>query len=184
MSDRGFKIRNQSAIHFITFATVGWIDVFTRQLYRDIVLNSLRYCQDKKALSLHAWCLMTNHIHLIASSKNNDLSGTLRDFKKFTGCELIKSILENKSESRKEWMLPIFMDSGLLNARNTNYQFWQQDNHPIELFSSKFIVQKINYIHENPVRAGIVVKPEHYLHSSATDYVQQKKCGLLHVDFL
>lgn len=184
MSDRGFKIRHQSEVHFITFATIGWVDVFTRPIYRDIVINSIRFCQDNKGLALHAWCLMTNHIHLIASSKTNDLSGTLRDFKKYTGHELIKSITENKSESRKEWMLPVFKEAGQVNARNTNYQFWQQDNHPIELFSSKFILQKIIYIHDNPVRAGFVDKPEHYLYSSARDYILQKKCGLLHVDFL
>src|SRR5882672_8497949 len=85
MSDGGYKIRNQAAIHFITFAVVEWIDVFTRKEYRDIVLESIKYCQAEKGLLLHCWCIMSNHLHLIASAKNNNLSDILRDFKKFTG---------------------------------------------------------------------------------------------------
>jgi hypothetical protein len=81
-------------------------------------------------------------------------------------------------------MLRIFKEEGEKNSRNTNYQFWRQDNQPQELYSAAFIFQKINYIHNNPVEAGIVEKPEHYLYSSAKDYVLTKKCGLLDVVFL
>ena len=80
MSDGGYKIRNQAAIHFITFAVVEWVDVFTRKDYRDIVLESLKHCQAEKGLLLHCWCIMSNHLHLIISAKNNDLSDILRDF--------------------------------------------------------------------------------------------------------
>ncbi len=82
MSEGGYKIRNQAAIHFITFAVVEWVDVFTRQQYRDIVLDSIKYCQAEKGLLLHCCCVMSNHLHLIASAKNKDLSDVLRDFKK------------------------------------------------------------------------------------------------------
>src|SRR5215203_5557947 len=105
MSEGGYKIRNPAAIHFITFAVVEWVDVFTRKDYRDIVLDSLRYCQNNKGLLLHCWCIMSNHLHFIASAKNQDLSDVLRDFKKFTSRELIRSIQLNKKESRREWML-------------------------------------------------------------------------------
>ena len=81
MNEGGYKIRNQSAIHFLTFAVVAWIDVFTRKEYRDIVLESIRYCQAEKGLLLHCWCIMSNHLHLITSAKNHDLSDVLRDFK-------------------------------------------------------------------------------------------------------
>jgi REP element-mobilizing transposase RayT len=74
MSEGGYKIRNQAAIHFITFATVEWIDVFTRKQYRDIVLDSIRFCQVEKGLLLHCWCIMSNHLHLIVSAKNENLS--------------------------------------------------------------------------------------------------------------
>ena len=105
MSDGGYKIRNQAAVHFITFAVVEWIDVFTRKAYRDNVLESIRHCQDKKGLLLHAWCIMSNHLHLIVSAKESNLSDILRDFKKFTSKQIIKAIQDNEYESRKTWML-------------------------------------------------------------------------------
>jgi len=184
MTEGGYKIRNPMAIHFITFAVVAWVDVFTREKYRDIVLESIKYCQDKKGLMLHCWCIMSNHLHLITSAKNQDLSDVLRDFKKFTSKQIIAAIDSNFHESRREWMLEIFRREGEKNSRNRNYQFWRQDNQPQELYSAAFIFQKLNYIHNNPVEAGIVERPEHYLYSSAKDYFHTKKCGLLDLVFL
>ena len=184
MDNGRYKIRNKKEIHFVSFAVVEWIDVFTRKEYRDILLESLRFCQDKKGLSLHAWCVMSNHVHLMASSRNYDLSGTLRDFKKFTGKQIIEAISSNEHESRKEWMLQIFKDAGQKNSRNTNFQFWRQDNQPKECYSQVFTAQKLHYIHNNPVVAGIVDKPEDYLYSSARDYHKTDHCGLLKVAFI
>jgi putative transposase len=101
MSEGGYKIRNQEAIHFITFAVTEWVDVFTRKDYRDIVLDSLRFCQAEKGLLLHCWCIMSNHLHLIISAKNKDLSDVLRDFKKYTSKQIITAIQNNQHESRK-----------------------------------------------------------------------------------
>jgi REP element-mobilizing transposase RayT len=184
MSDGGYKIRNKKEVHFVTFAVVEWVDVFTRKEYGNIILDSLRFCLEEKGLLLHGWCLMSNHIHLIASAKNENLSNILRDFKKFTSKQVISAIEKNEHESRRQWMLKIFIEEGNKNSRNKMYQFWRQDNQPKELYSPKFFFQKLNYIHNNPVVAGIVEKPEHYLYSSATDYFERKKCGLLDVSFL
>ncbi len=184
MSEGGYKIRNQAAIHFITFAVVEWVDVFTRKDYRDMVLDSIRFCQQEKGMLLHSWCIMSNHIHLVLSAKKNDLSGLLRDFKKFTSKQLIAAINNNPKESRREWMLEVFRREGAKNSRNSEYQFWRQDNQPMELYSAAFIFQKMNYIHNNAVEAGIVEKAEDYLYSSARDYKLTRKCGLLDVVFL
>ncbi|MBC7948795.1 MAG: transposase [Chitinophagaceae bacterium] len=184
MVDLGYKIRNQAAIHFITFAVVEWVDVFTRKEYSDIILNSIKHCQDEKGLLLNSWCIMSNHLHLIGSAKNKNLSDILRDFKKFTSKEIVKAIEVNPKESRGDWMLRIFREEGQRNSRNVSYQFWRQENHPIELYSSAFIFQKMNYIHNNPVEAGIVERPEHYLYTSAKDYYFSRKCGLLDLVFL
>ena len=184
MSIGGHKIRNKTLPHFITFAVVEWVDVFTRQSYRDILLDSLRYCQKEKGLILNSWCVMSNHFHMIASAKEENLSDILRDFKKYTSKEIIKAIECNSLESRKDWMLKIFKDQGSSNTRNKEYQFWRQENCPIELYSPKFSWQKINYIHFNPVRAGIVIRPEDYLYSSAIDYKHMDKRGLLEVVYL
>jgi putative transposase len=184
VSEGGYKIRNQAAIHFITFAVVGWVDVFTRKEYRDIVVDSIRFCQQEKELLLHSWSIMSNHLHLIVSAKNENLSDVLRDFKKFTSKQIVSAIARNQKESRREWTLKIFKKEGEKNSRNTEYQFWRQDNQPMELYSGRFIFQKMNYIHNNAVEAGIVEKPEDYLYSSAKDYKLTKKCGLLDLVFL
>ena len=127
---------------------------------------------------------MSNHIHLIASAVDYNLSDILRDFKKFTSKEIIKAITNNEQESRKEWMLEIFRRAGQKNSRNSEFQFWRQDNQPKEVYSPAFVFQKLNYIHNNPVEAGIVRKAEDYLYSSAVDYFYTKKCGLLELVFL
>ena len=184
MTIGGHKIRNKEAIHFVTFAVVEWVDVFTRKLYKDIIVDSLKHCQNERALLVHAWCLMSNHLHLILSARNHDTSEILRDFKKYTSKQITAAIKNNKQESRRDWMLRVFREQGEKNSRNTNYQFWRQDNQPKELYSSTFIVQKINYIHNNPVEAGIVERPEHYLYSSARDYHHGERIGLLPVAFL
>ena len=182
--DGGYKIRNQTAIHLITFAVVEWIDVFTRKDYRDIILESLEHCQTEKGLLLHCWCIMSNRLHLIVSARNQDLSDILRDFKKFASKQIIEAIKANQHESREDWMIKIFREEGMKNSRNKNYQFWRQDNQPHELYSPAFVFQKINYIHNNPVEAGIDERPEHYFYSSAKGYFQTKKCGLLDLVFL
>ena len=183
MKDDGYKIRDQHAVHFITFSVVEWVDVFTRKTYADIVIQSLLYCINNKGLKLHGWCIMSNHIHLIISTANGNLSDILRDFKKFTSKEIITTIENNKQESRKNWMLWIFKKAGEKNSRNKEYQFWQQDNHPIQLETVEFTLDKLNYMHNNPVKAGIVDKAEEYLFSSAREYYFGKG-GLLPIEHL
>lgn len=184
MSDRGYIIRNQYAIHFITFSVVQWIDIFTRKIYADIIVDSLKYCQTNKGLKIHAWCIMSNHIHLIISTdEDNKLSDVIRDFKKFTSVSILAELQNSHNESRKKWMLWIFKKAGEENNRNKDYQFWQQDNHPIELDNSEIIDSKMDYLHQNPVRAGFVIKEEDYFYSSAIDYYLNEK-GLIDIDFL
>jgi putative transposase len=184
MSKGGYKIVNKEAIHFITFAVVEWVDVFTRKEYKDILIDSLKHCQKEKGLVVYAWCIMSNHIHLAVSAKNQDLSDILRDFKKFTSKQVIKAIEESKTESRKEWMLQVFKKHGTINSRNSEYQFWRQNNQPKEMYSESFIKQKMDYIHNNPVEEGMVDKAEEYLYSSARDYYHGRKIGLLEIEWL
>jgi len=184
MSSGGYKITDQGAMYFITFAVVSWVDVFTRREYSDLVIESLKHCQENKGLVIYGWCIMTNHLHMIISAKENNISSVLGEFKKFTSKKIINSILTNQIESRKEWMIKIFKEAGELNSRNTNYQFWQQDNEPKIIFTPQFGSQKLEYIHNNPVEAGIVEKAEEYIYSSARDYYYGKDCGLIKIEFL
>jgi REP element-mobilizing transposase RayT len=95
-----YKFSNPDGIYFVTFTTVEWVDVFTRLSNIEIVLDSLRFCQKDKGLLIHAWCIMSNHMHLIISRNAKDeLAGIVRDFKKFTSSMIIKAIQE-KPESR------------------------------------------------------------------------------------
>ena len=123
---------------------------------------------------------MSNHVHLIINAADGNLSDILRDFKKFTSKSIIAAIETSKEESRKNWMLWIFKKAGEKNSRNSSYQFWRQDNHAIQLDTVQFTLDKLNYLHSNPVKAGIVDKPEEYLLSSARDYHLAKEgCYLL-----
>lgn len=165
---RKYKFHNESGVYFVTFATHKWVDVFTRNEYKDILIENLNFCQENKGLELFAWCIMTNHVHIIARAKEGfTLPDFLRDFKKYTAKAIIKAIKENQRESRKEWLLEMFK------TENGN-RFWRGDNKPIEIWSNYVFDQKLNYIHNNPVEAGLVFKAEDYVYSSARDYAGEK----------
>ena len=169
----GFKIHKQDAAYFLTLQVVYWIDLFSRKRYRDIIVDSLNYCCTKKGLTVYAYVIMSNHIHMIVSADNKDLSALIRDIKSFTCKQLIASIF-NHTESRREWMIKLFRHAASKHQRNTTYQIWTHENHAEECYSPKFTWRRINYIHENPVRAGIVKAAEDYIYSSASDYAGQK----------
>ena len=178
-----YKFYNPDGTYFVTFAVVRWVDVFTRDIYREIILDSLKYCQTEKGLRLHAYVIMTNHLHLIVSREGkNLLENIMRDLKKFTSSQLIKAIKNNPYESRKEWMLEIFETEGRKNPNNRHYQFWQQDNHPIELATNKMIDQRLEYLHNNPVKQGFVKNAEDYPWSSISNYIGEK--GMIDVEII
>jgi len=168
-----YKIYDQSKAYYLTFTVVGWIDIFSRKIYKDIIIDSLKYCQQNKALNIFAYVIMTNHLHLLINCDEKNLSDIIRDFKKFTSKKIIATIKTEK-ESRREWMLNLFSFEATKHSRNKNFQFWIQESHPVEIYSNKFITQKVNYIHNNPVKAGIVEKPEEYLYSSARNYADME----------
>ncbi len=178
-----YSIRNQEGMYFLTSTVVEWIDVFSRKIYRDTIIDSFDYCIKNKGLRLHAFVIMTNHVHWIASAKEKlKFSDIVRDLKKHTSKEIVKQIQEYAHESRRDWMLNAFSYSGINHSDNKNHKFWQDDNHAMEIFSEKFFEEKLNYIHNNPVRAGWVNKPEDYIYSSAGDYLGIK--GLLDLDLI
>ncbi|CAL2106058.1 transposase [Tenacibaculum sp. 190524A02b] len=175
---RNYKFHNPDGIYFVSFAVVKWLDVFTRNEYKDILLKSLSFCQENKGMEIFSWCIMTNHIHLIFRSiQGQPPQMLLGDFKRFTSKAIVKAIQENPRESRKELLLAEFQKEANKSSNVKKYQFWRHDNKPIELWSTKVINEKINYIHNNPVKAGWVFKPEDYRYSSAIDYAGET--GLL-----
>ena len=177
----GYKIRDQYGLYFMTFTVVGWIDLFSRKIYRDIFLKNMRHCREHKELSIGAFVIMTNHVHVIWQSKCGRLSDTLRDFKSFCTKEFIQTI-EKENESREDWLLHMFRFYANQTNQNKEFKVWTGNNHPEEITSESFMQTKLNYIHENPVRAGWVEKPEHYLYSSASNYIMEK--GIMEIDYL
>jgi REP element-mobilizing transposase RayT len=165
-----YKFRNQEQLYFISFAVVGWIDLFIRNEYKDIMLESWKHCQEHKGLEIYGWCIMTSHVHMIIGTHEEKLENIMRDMKKHTSIALKQAIKDHPGESRREWMLWMMEKAGKKNSQNLEFQLWQQDNHPIELFDNKILHQKLDYIHNNPVIAGIVERPEDYLYSSARNY--------------
>ena len=114
---------------------------------------------------------MTNHIHLIVSvDDGHTISDFVRDCKKFTAKRILDDIENNSIESRREWMLHQFKYYASRHSRNEHYQLWEHENHFVELISPAFTQQKLDYIHENPVKAGWVYKAEDYVYSSASNY--------------
>ncbi len=156
--------------YFLTMTIVGWIDIFTRLSQRFTIINSLKYCQTNKGLEIYAYCLMPSHLHLMCRAPDEiKLFEIIRDFKKFTSKQMIKNINE-ENESRREWLLELFARAREHLKRNYEYKVWQDGYHAEILETNKFIYQKLDYIHMNPVIDKIVDRPEEYLFSSARNY--------------
>ncbi|GMN08187.1 hypothetical protein MTsPCn5_35760 [Croceitalea sp. MTPC5] len=123
-------------------------------------------------MEVYAYCFMPSHIHFIFRSANEDPSGVLRDFKKYTSKKILKTIQNNQQESRKEWLMWMFEKAGKKKGNVSKYQFWQHHNKPIELWSAKVIRQKMDYIHNNPVESGFVTEPTQWKYSSAKNVAE------------
>ena len=177
-----YKFRDPDGIYFTTSTIVQWIDVFTKDIYSNMIIDSLKYCQKSKDLNVHAWCIMSNHIHLIVSKKGDYLlSEIFSSFKQYTSKEIVKS-LHSGTDRRKEWILNIFQEEASRIKCVENYKLWIDGNHPVQLDTNKMIDDRLEYLHNNPVKAGIVYKPEDYVYSSAIDYTGGK--GLIDIDFI
>jgi putative transposase len=177
-----YKFYVKEGLYFVSFAVVYWIDVFTRDSYFNLIIESLDYCRKNKGMEIYAWCIMPSHVHLIFRAQANNPGLLLKEFKTFTSKAIQKAIADNPQESRKEWLLWMMERAGLKNSNVKHRQFWQQHNQPITLWSPAVIDQKVNYIHYNPVEAGFVTEPHYWKYSSALDYSCGK--GLLEIDFV
>ena len=177
---RKYKFLDQGQLYFVTFTIVYWIDLFIRNEYKDILLESWNYCIKNKGLEVYGWCIMTSHVHMIIGSNKSKMEDLNRDIKKYTAAQLYKAIQHHSNESRKEWMTVLFMKAGA--EKGQKIKIWQDHSRPIELSTPFIANQKLEYLHENPVKAGIVDHAEDYTYSSARDYNGSK--GLLAIHFL
>ena len=177
---RNYKFRNPDGWYFVSFATVFWISIFTRRIYKDCIVKHLKFCIEEKGMILGAWIIMSNHIHLIFRSKDKSPQRILQSFKSATAKELINLIKENLQESKRDrylWLMKLAAKRN--NTTKNSFQLWQHHNKPIELWSNGAIEKNLSYLHNNPVKSGEVFQAEHYLYSSAIDYAGGK--GLLKI---
>jgi REP element-mobilizing transposase RayT len=140
--------------HFCTFTIKNWYYILDRYKRWEILLESLRYCQEKKDLKIFAFVLMVNHIHII--SQCPDMIGFIRDYKRYTSIAIIKNI-----KLTEPTVANLFIED------DGSYQVWKQGNAPKIVETDKYFKQKREYIENNPVRKGYVQLPEHWIHSSA-----------------
>lgn len=162
------KIRQQfqNQIYFLTFRVLEWINIFTEPVYSSIIINCLKYSQKHKGLLIHGYVIMTNYIHLIISSKKCNLISIVKEFKSYSTSE-IKNLLY--SDNRR-YILRLIKNS-FYKRKNQAFQLWNSSNWPILIESDKFFIQKLEYIHNNPVKKQYVDEPEYWLYSSARNYL-------------
>ncbi len=170
---RKYKFHDNDKLYFISFATVNWIDVFVREEYFQVIIDSWEHCQQEKGLQIYGWCIMPSHVHMIIGSKKDKLEDIVRDMKKHTSITLKAIIKDNNQESRKEWIIWMMERAGKKNGNNKDWQFWQQHNKPLEITGQQMFDEKLLYMHQNPVQAGFVTKEEDWKCSSARDF-----CGI------
>ena len=179
-----YKILDQNGLNFLTFTLVDWVDLFTRPIYCEMILDSLRFCQKEKGLNIFAYVIMPSHLHLLLQTENTDgLSPIIQSFKSFTAQQILKYLKDSSQpESRREWLLNRFAFNAKKQKTHSDYQVWQRDNHPVLLYSPRAIRKNLNYIHNNPIASGFVDEAAHYRFSSASNYANGT--GLLDVTLL
>jgi putative transposase len=162
MSDK-FRIHEQNHAYFITNVIVHWIPVFCREDYFRILVDSLTYCSEHKGLDLHGYVIMPNHFHMIGSQEDGRLSDALRDMKKHTSKQIAALI---QADGRTSWLAAMRHASD----EPGGVRVWDETFHPEQVYSREFFEQKLDYIHNNPVRAGFVADPSAWKYSSAGFY--------------
>lgn len=162
------RIKDTHEFNFMTSTIVEWLPVFESEEAKMIVIDSLKFCQENKGLEIAGWVLMIDHLHIIARSKEGyKLSSIMRDFKRHTATQLKNHFLIKDPEHS---FLKTFLKAALSDRRNNLYHVWQRGLFAARLTSEKRFQQKLDYIHANPVKAGIVESPDKYRWSSAIDY--------------
>ena len=171
---RKYKFYNSEGLYFVSFAVVYWIDIFIRETYCEIFIDTLRYYQEVDRLELFAYCIMPSHVHLIFKDKNKEPEILLGHIKRYSSKKIQESIINNPQESRKEWLIWMMERAADKTTNVKKRMLWQHHNKPIELWSQDVVQQKLAYIHNNPVVSGFVLEAEHWKYSSAIDYCGRK----------
>jgi putative transposase len=160
-----YRVNDENAAHFITSTIVEWLPVFTTQVCCDILVRSLEYSRAHKRLKIYGWVIMDNHFHAVVSAPV--LSPTIADLKKFTA----HAILEQLKTEGREWLLNQLAYFCAAHKFASRHQVWQEGVHPQLITNDKMMLQKLEYLHNNPVKRGLVASPEHWRYSSAHEWL-------------
>ena len=168
-----YRINAENAAHFITSTVVEWLPVFTTSACCDILVRSFDYCRQHKGLRIYAWVILDNHFHAIVSGPN--LAETLRDLMKFTA----RQILDQLKLEGRQWLLNQLAYFCAAHKRESVHQVWQEGVHPQSIASDEMMLQKLEYLHNNPVKRGLVASPEHWVYSSAHEWLPGASAAML-----
>ena len=171
-----YTIKNPDGTYFITCTVVQWLPIFTRKPYFDILLDSLQYCRQHKGLKIYAYVILDNHLHLVVAGEK--LTDIIRDFKSYTA----KGLIAQLEQDQKTWVLNQLQYWKQATKAKSDYQVWQEGFHPQQIVSEEMLHQKVDYLHHNPVRIGVVERPEDWVYSSARDYAGDK--GVMELDVI
>jgi REP element-mobilizing transposase RayT len=172
------KVTPETNIYFITSSIHLWVPILFNENLFQIIIDSLNYCQTTKGLKIHGYVIMINHIHVIVSHERYDqIPNIVRDFKRHTATEISNYLSELGQFSELFWVK-------IFHSRETGQlRIWQEGYHSIAIKSQTFFVEKLAYIHDNPVRKGFVEKPEDWKYSSARSYLLEYD-GLIVIDWI
>lgn len=173
MSRTRYRVCEETRPHFLTCTLVGWTPVFTRPETVQIVLDSWQFLQRNKGLVIFAFVILENHLHVIASAE--ELTKTIGEFESFTARQIIDLLKARNVET----LLRQLEFGKAKHKTDRDYQLWQEGSHPQAIMNDETMWQKIEYIHNNPVKRGYVDEPTHWRYSSARNYAGQS--GLLAV---
>jgi REP element-mobilizing transposase RayT len=163
-----WKIYSGVNLYIITTTIVEWQDVFVSIPMFEALVDSLKYCSTHKGLHLHGYVIMPNHAHYIISSEPSErISEIMRDFNRFTSQQLTALL----DEGQKINILKVFQKAAEEEKRGNRYKVWQEGFHPIAIDTIDLYQQKLDYLHDNPVRKGFVERAEHWKYSSARNYI-------------
>ena len=171
-----YKIYEPTHPHFVTCTVLHWIPIFTRQQSVQILIDCIKFLQDKNALKVYAYVILENHMHMVVSS--NDLHKTMQSFKHFTA----KQILNMLKKENVKTILDQLSFYKKANHKEKTYQVWEEGYQPKLIQNDDMMKIKIDYIHQNPVKRGYVDEAKHWRYSSARDY--EGVDGLLKIEKL
>jgi len=159
-----YKIYEPEKPYFITFTILNWLPVFTRKESVEVLINSLKYLKESDELKLYAYVILENHLHLVLKSK--DLVLTVQKFKSYTAKEIINLLKKSGAST----LLEQFALNKKNHKKESKYQIWEEGYAPKLIQGEEMMRNKIEYIHNNPVKRGFVDEPWYWRYSSARNY--------------